>query len=225
MTPSASQGLALIFDLDGVVVDSMPVHTLAWERYLERLGIHSPEIVAQMHGRRNDEIVRMFVDSNTAEAVVHGHGAAKEQLFRDLIGADLASHLVPGLGEFLTSAAGTPLGVASNAEPANVNFVLDFVLNEAALRTHFQVVADGTAVERDKPFPDIYLHVAERLGVRAENCVVFEDSPVGILAARRAGMRVVGLLTHSESLDDTDISVKNFLAPELKPWLAQQHSR
>ena len=78
-------GLALIFDLDGVIVDSMPVHELAWRRYLESLGFDGGDIPARMHGRRNDEIVRDFLGEAIDHNTVLAHGAAKERVFRDML--------------------------------------------------------------------------------------------------------------------------------------------
>jgi beta-phosphoglucomutase family hydrolase len=214
--PVAS-GLALIFDLDGVVVDSMPLHTLAWLGYLERLGISRKDIAFYMHGRRNDEIVREFLGPEVPDNVIFEHGAAKEQLFREMMGASLVDSLVPGVADFLARSEGLPVALATNAEPANVDFVLD----GAKLRRWFQVVADGSQVRNAKPAPDIYLLAGARLNVAPGNCIVFEDSPTGVAAARAAGMRVVGIQTH-ERLGNIDIGVRDFLDPELEKWLATQ---
>ncbi len=218
-----ARGLALIFDLDGVVVDSMPLHTLAWQRYLEALGIARKDLAIYMHGRRNDEIVREFVGPNIPNEVILEHGAAKERLFREMMGANLVNSLVPGIAEFLAranapSGGGLPVALATNAEPANV----DFVLSGTDLRRWFRATVDGSQVRNAKPAPDIYLAASERLGVPPRNCIVFEDSPTGIAAARAAGMRVVGILTHAESLEHVDIGVRDFQDPELEKWLASQ---
>jgi beta-phosphoglucomutase len=219
------RGMALIFDLDGVVVDSMPLHTLAWQRYLEQLGVAREDVAIQMHGRRNDEIVREFLGPDVAGETVFAHGAAKERLFRDLFrettGDRLARALVPGIGEFLTRTQDVPVALATNAEPANVSFVLDGI----ELRQWFRVIVDGSQVRQAKPAPEVYLTAAERLGIAPRNCIVFEDSPVGIAAARAAGMRVVGILTHAQTLAEVDLAVADFLQPELNEWLARQQPR
>jgi HAD superfamily hydrolase (TIGR01509 family) len=217
-----ARGLALIFDLDGVVVDSMPAHTLAWQRYLERLGIPREDVSVRMHGRRNDEIVRDFLGEGVPAEVVFEHGAAKERLFREMMAPQLTDRLVPGVARFLERAAAAPepfpVALATNAEPANVSFVLQ----GTGLGRWFQVVANGTHVKRPKPAPHIYLYAAERLNMEPENCIVFEDSPVGIAAARAAGMRVAGVQTHAEALENVDIAVRDFLDPELERWLSTQ---
>jgi beta-phosphoglucomutase len=213
-----ASGLALIFDLDGVIVNSMPVHERAWRQYLGSVGIDAGDIPSRMHGRRNDEIVRDFVGDDVDLDTILAHGAAKERLFRDLLRSDLSQHLVPGIEKWLDHISGAPIALATNAERANIDFVLDGVVG---LRRHFDVIVDGSQVARPKPAPDVYLRAAELLNIPPRNCVVFEDSPVGVAAARTAGMRVVGVLTHS-SLSGVPFSVTNFLNPELDSWLALQ---
>jgi beta-phosphoglucomutase len=136
------------------------------------------------------------------------------------MGANLANAMVPGVAEFLLRAQPAPVALATNAEPANVNFVLDG-LN---LRPYFRAIVDGSQVRNAKPAPDVYLAAAERLEIAPRNCIVFEDSPVGIASARAAGMRVVGILTHADTLDQVDFEVPDFLGPELEAWLASQRS-
>ncbi len=213
-------GLALILDLDGVVVDSMPVHTLAWRRYLEGFGIQREDIASLMHGRRNDEIIREFLPWVATPAGILAHGAAKERLYRQMIAPELAARLVPGVALFLERAKGVPVALATNAERANADFILD----GANLRVCFRVMVDGSQVERPKPAPDVYLLAARGLGIEPRNAIVFEDSPVGVEAARAAGMRVAGIGTHADSLKNVDVMVRDFLDPVLESWLAKQRS-
>jgi beta-phosphoglucomutase len=92
------------------------------------------------------------------------------------------------------------------------------------LRRFFRVIVDGSQVTRPKPAPDVYLRAASELGVAPRHCIVFEDSPVGVEAARAAGMRVVGVLTHPSPLADIQYAVKDFLDPGLEAWLAAQRA-
>jgi beta-phosphoglucomutase len=215
-----AEGLALIFDLDGVIVDSMPVHTEAWIRYMERLGLPCEEIERAMHGRRNDEIVLKLIGGHLSPEEIFAHGAAKEALFREMIGAGLRERMVPGVVDFLEAYRGFPIGLASNAEPANI----EFVLNTAQLHGSFRAIVDGMQVERPKPSPDVYVKAALLLGASGRNCIVFEDSPTGVAAARAAGARVVGVETHAP-LEDVDFRVANFLDPGLRSWLSAQRAR
>jgi beta-phosphoglucomutase len=215
-SPPIADGVALIFDLDGVIVDSMPLHSESWRLYLERQGVACDDLDARMHGRRNDEIVREFIGRDLPPEQVFAHGAAKERLFREMMGARLREYLVPGVEAFLESRNGARTGLASNAEPPNIDFVLD----GAGLRRYFDVVVDGHQVQRPKPFPDVYLRAAQLLGVSPDNCVVFEDSPTGIAAAKAAGTRVVGVQTYPAPLPEVDLVIRDFRDPALEPWLA-----
>jgi beta-phosphoglucomutase len=211
--------IAMIFDMDGVLIDSMPLHVLAWERYLQRLGISVEDLERRMHGKRNSELVRDLIAADLPEDVVFRHGADKEQLFRDmLLEQELSRTQIPGLLEFLERHVGEPMAIGSNAEPENIEFILD----RLGLRPYFPVTVNGMQVERPKPFPDIYLEAARRLGVEPKNCIVFEDSPTGVEAGRAAGMRVVGVETTPTHFRDIELRIKDFLDPVLQPWLEKQ---
>jgi beta-phosphoglucomutase len=214
---SLSPGLALIFDLDGVIVDSMPLHTVAWNAYLARFDIRCGNLEQRMLGRRNDEIVRDFFGNHLSPDEIFRHGAAKERLFREMMGTRLPAYLVPGVVPFIERYRAAPLAVASNAEPANI----EFTLNGAGLRSSFKVVVDGMQVKHPKPYPDVYLKAADELGILPKNCIVFEDSPTGVQAARAAGARVVGVETH-DKLDEVNFKIADFREPELDRWLTSQ---
>ena len=130
----------------------------------------------------------------------------------------LFHQLVPGVRAFLERVQTAPLGIASNAERANIDFVLD----GADLRKYFRAIVDGSEVARAKPAPDIYLRAAAGLGVAPHDCIVFEDSPVGVAAARAAGARVVGIQTHSEDLNGVEFQARDFTDPALEAWLRVQ---
>ena len=110
------------------------------------------------------------------------------------------------------------MGLASNAEPENVAFLLD----RAGLRRYFRVVVDGHQVRNPKPHPELYLRVAQLLDVRPADCIVFEDSFTGVAAAGAAGMRVIGLSTTYVNLPGTHLTIDNFLSNDLNPWLQSQ---
>jgi beta-phosphoglucomutase family hydrolase len=210
---------ALILDMDGVIIDSNPWHRQAWAEYNRRFGIETDEAMQRrMYGKRNDDIVREFFGDHLTNEEVQLHGAAKERLYREMICSMVNAALVPGVREFLERHRHQPAGVASNAEPANVEFVLD----EAGLRQYFRAVVDGHQVPNPKPHPDIYLRAAELLGVEPGDCVVFEDSLTGIEAARAARMAVVGVLTTHGELPGVDLQIPDFLSPDLDAWLANR---
>lgn len=205
--------------MDGVIVDSNPVHREAWALYLRQFGIESCEASPEWwYGRRNDQIVQDFFGAQLSPEEVRAHGAAKESLYRTIIGPRLNAALVPGVREFLDRHRAQPIGLATNASPANV----EFVLGMAGLSQYFRAVVDGHQVKNPKPCPDIYLLAARLLETKPENCVVFEDSLPGIRAAHAAGMAVVGVKTTHDCLTGVELEIENFNTPELEPWLASR---
>lgn len=208
--------IALIFDMDGVIIDSNPMHRESWEVFNRRYGLETTEAMHQsMYGKRNDQIVRNFFGNDITAVEVDARGRAKEQLYREMIAGRAEGMLVPGLRPFLDRHRDLPLAVASNAEPENVAFVLE----EARLRTYFRVVVDGHQVHNPKPHPDVYLRAAELLETEPANCVVFEDSYSGAAAAVAAGMPVIGLRTTYDNLPGTALTIDNFLSGDLESWL------
>jgi len=118
-------GLAVILDMDGVIIHSNPVHRVAWERFNARYGLATSEAMHErMYGKRNDEIIRDFY-GDLGEEEIRRRGAAKEELYRSLVAGGLERHLVPGVRKFLQKLGNTPVGLGTNAERANVDFLLD----------------------------------------------------------------------------------------------------
>ncbi len=211
--------MAFIFDVDGVIVNSNPVHLRVWREYLHRLGLEADETLAdRMYGLRNDEIVRDLIGGNLTPEEVAAHGAAKEALYREVMRPQLASRLVPGVGEFLRRHRATPMAIASNAEPANV----EFILRESGLREYFSFVVDGHQVERPKPDPGIFLRAAELLREPPGCCIIFEDSRAGVQAALEAGSRVVALRTTHPQFPAAQLEIDDFQSEELEPWIRRQ---
>ena len=218
-SPPLADGLALIFDMDGVIVHSNPLHRDAWIAYNRLNGLETTdEMLARMYGGRNDQIIRDFFGADLTDQEVFDRGAAKEALYREMMGDRLEEMLVPGLRTFLDSYRGSPLAIATNAEPENVNLVLD----GAGLRPYFRAVVDGHQVSRPKPHPDVYLRAAQLLQIPPADCIVLEDSHTGIAAARAAGMRVIGIRTTHVNLPNTDLQADNFNNGSLPSWLKAQ---
>jgi len=210
---------ALIFDMDGVIVDSNPIHREAWAAFNRRFGLETTEAMHQgMYGKRNDQIVRDFYGPDLPSGEVAERGAAKEMLYREMVGDRLEEILVPGVRQFLERHSGRLMGLATNGESANVDFLLD----RAGFRSYFRAVVDGHQVREAKPHPEIYLRAAKLLETDPANCIVFEDSYSGVEAALRAGMRVVGILTTHGYLPGASICIDNFMSGDLTTWLATQ---
>lgn len=183
---------ALLFDLDGTLIDSMPHHHDAWVQWHARRGlsIDADAFFAATAGRSNAEILAdMLPDASVAEHVQMAD--EKETLYRELATPTLA--LIPGAAEFVSAAreAGFKLAVCTASTPQNMALAFERHGIDAWVQTIVSP-ADGL---RGKPHPDIFLEAARRLGVAPHDCIVFEDAPLGIEAARRAGMRAVALTT------------------------------
>ncbi len=204
--------------MDGVIVDSMPFHERAWEVYLERQGRNAATLNSRMHGKHNDELLRDAFGSELTLADIQRMGSEKEALYRELIGAELDAHLVVGVRQFLAGTNAMRKAVASNAEAANVDFVLD----RAGIRDFFEHALNGQMVKFGKPHPEIYLKSAELLQVKPEACIVFEDSQTGIDAALAAGMTVVAINSHRTSLVGQAVEADHFLDTRLQRWLKEQ---
>ena len=219
MNSSLIPPLAMIFDMDGVIVDSNPAHREAWAAFNLQYGLETTEEMhLRMYGRRNDQIVRDYFGDALSDEEVAARGRAKEALYREMIADRIEGMLVPGVRAFLDRYPGIPKAVASNAEPENVDFLLD----KAGLRPYFRAVVDGHQVSNPKPHPDVYLLAASKLGVSPARCVVFEDSPSGALAGTAAGMTVIGIRTTYVNLPDVVLSVDNFISGDLIEWVQAQ---
>lgn len=185
---------AIIFDMDGVIVDTNPHHRTAWREYYQRYGktLSDADFLEYISGKHNAEIVaHLFAGQPLAPADVLRLSNEKEALFRELYRPDITP--VGGLVEFLTvlRAAGIRTAVATSAPIEN----LDFVMDALALRPYFDALLNESMVSRPKPDPEIYQKAMAGLGVQPTDSVIFEDSMTGIRAAKASGAYVVGVAT------------------------------
>jgi beta-phosphoglucomutase family hydrolase len=184
---------AFIFDMDGTIVDNMPFHTASWITFFQRRGqdIDPDAFFLATAGRQGKEIIRTYLGEHLDDAEVEALNHEKEAVYRELY--EPHRKTVVGFEQLMTLAKppGVALAVATSAPDANITFTLDGL----DLRRHFDVVVGAADVQRGKPHPDVFLLAAERCGVAPEHCIVFEDAPLGVEAARRAGMRTVVLTT------------------------------
>jgi beta-phosphoglucomutase-like phosphatase (HAD superfamily) len=185
---------ALIFDMDGTMIDSMPFHKSSWIDFAALHGIEMPidEMMRRTTGRNGAECMsELFgrpVPPDEAWALVR----EKERLYREAF-APPAFTEVAGFRAFATHARsrGLKLGVGTAGDQHNIAFALGHLALDAAPHA----VVGGDEGLPGKPEPAIFLEVARRLNVAPEHCIVFEDAPLGIEAARRAGMRAVAVCT------------------------------
>ena len=182
---------AVIFDMDGVLVDSNPFHITNWSGYLRKRGASfDPELLPkQILGQRNDAALRSFFGPDLTPEQSQRMGEEIEASFREIFRPHAKP--LPGLMPLIEECqrAAVPMAVASSAKKKNV----DLVVEALRLEPYFQVLIDGDQVSCPKPDPEIYLVAARRVGVEPARAVAFEDSFVGIEAVHRAGMKCVAI--------------------------------
>ena len=208
MSSRARPRFAAIFDWDGVIIDSGQLHAQSWrllaaelgqpiapDSFIRGFGMKSARIIAEIHGwtREPAEIARLE--------------HRKEALYREIVARSEITPL-PGVVEWLEclGSAGVPCAVASSTHRLNIGTVL----NRVGLKRAFREIVSAEDVEHGKPNPEVFEKAAERLGMDARRCVVFEDAHVGIEAAHAAGMKVVAVATthQANELKTADLVVR-----------------
>jgi beta-phosphoglucomutase len=185
----------VIFDMDGVLVLSDEAHFESWKLVARKRGVEmSRELFLSTFGQVNEDCIATMFGSQTLPDEVQRIADEKERAYRNIVRAQVP--LAPGLFRLLDSLRlkGARMAVGSSAPPENVDLILD----AGRLREYFSATVDGKQVANGKPAPDVFLMAAEALGLDPHRCIVIEDAPVGIEAARAAGMRAVAVATTNE---------------------------
>jgi beta-phosphoglucomutase family hydrolase len=196
--------IAVIFDMDGVLIDNAHFHERAFAEYFSKFGI---KLAPEMFGRGNDELMAELFPNESKEQ--HREFAAgKEAYYRQIYEPYIKP--VAGLVDLLKELRKNNIRVAVGSSAPVEN--IDFVLEKLQIRDYFDVVVIAAMVQKAKPAPDIYLKSAELLNIEPGNCLVFEDALAGIAAARGAGMKVAGVATSlpKERLTETDRIINDF---------------
>ena len=180
-------GEALIWDCDGVLVDSEPLSTAAWQAVLLRRGVRAtPADLDRFTGRSDDAVLEHYrrITGDRLEGILAEREVEFERQARGTL------RTFPGLPELLgrLRSQGRRMAVASSGRLPRIRFSLE----EVGLDGYFDIVCSATEVEKGKPAPDLFLLAARRLGVPPSRCTVIEDSVPGLQAAVRAGMRGLG---------------------------------
>lgn len=182
---------AVLWDLDGTLVDSEEYHWQAWRETMAAEGVRiTREQFLATFGLRNDSIVPQWVGPGTAPERIARIGDAKETCYRRLVRQGGLAPL-PGAAEWIQRLReeGWQQAIASSAPRRNVEVVLEVL----GFSGYFQAIVSAEDVPQGKPDPQVFLVAASRLGVPAAGCIVVEDAAAGIEAARRAGMPSIGL--------------------------------
>lgn len=182
---------AIIWDVDGTLVDTAEHHFRAWERFASEIGQPFTRAdFAATFGMRNPEILRKLFQPDADDALCARWGEQKENHYRASVREE-GTQLLPGVARLLKefTDAGWPQAVGSSAPQGN----LDLLLSVTNTRSYFGAVVTGDDVKRGKPDPEVFLIAASRLGAEPVRCVVFEDAAAGVEAARAGGMKCVAV--------------------------------
>lgn len=211
---SSQQAKAVIWDMDGVMVDTAPYHLVAWQEVFRKKNIDfTEEDFRHTFGQRNDAIITSVLGAEVAWSELEAISCEKEIGFRRRIKHKVEP--LPGVMELVASLRehGFRMALASSAPVANIRLIIQG-LN---LDDYFQAVISGEDVTEGKPSPQVFLLAASRLGVEPGHCVVIEDAVAGVSAARRAGMRCLAVTnTHPRaSLKEADLVVDSLIAVDV----------
>ena len=195
-----AEKLAVLFDMDGVLIDSFEAHFESWNVIARQEGKEmSRQQFAETFGRTSREIIALLWPEKAEDtAAIRRFDDRKEAAFREIIAEEFPA--MAGVAALLASLsdAGIAMAVGSSGPPPNVALVVD----RLRARDHFGALVTGEDVTRGKPDPQVFLMAAERLGVPPSRCVVVEDAPAGLQAAHAAGMACVGIASTGRTRDE-----------------------
>lgn len=197
---------ACIFDLDGVIVDTAKYHYLAWRRLAEMLGFEftekDNERLKGVSRMRSLEILLEVGKQTASLEQMEEWARMKNEWYVDYITKMGADEILPGVVSFLTQLREQGIKTALGSASKNA----DLILNRLGLKDLFDAIVDGTKVSAAKPDPEVFIVGANLLGVKASQCVVFEDAEAGVEAAKAGGMFAIGI-GNAATLKDADVVV------------------
>jgi len=203
------QPFAIIFDMDGVIVDSNPYHKISLKEFVSRYGheLSDEQLIKRIYGRTNREwLTELF--GKLPEDQLSEYAEEKEALYRKLFYDDIRP--VKGLIKFLDLLSDNKVlrAIGTSAPRSNV----DFTLVRTNTVKYFPTILHDAFVTHSKPNPEIYLKSAEALGLPNSQCIVIEDSLSGVEAGQRSGSKVIGITTtHTrEELSHCDLIIDDF---------------
>lgn len=225
MDPSAEPCLA-IFDHDGVLVDSLELHQNSWVELGRRTGLpFTADFIHRTFGMTNPSIFRLLLGDDADPAEIQRLGDMKEECYRAEARGQLA--LMNGVRDLLDRLTGADVRLAIGSSGPRKN--LDLTVEVCDLTGRFASIASLEDITHGKPDPEVFLIAARRAGVRPGRAIVFEDAPVGIQAAKAAGMHAIGVgTTHGlETLREAgaDEVVKDLRGFSFADWLTWMRSR
>ncbi|MEH0688637.1 beta-phosphoglucomutase [Vibrio cholerae] len=185
---------AIIFDLDGVITDTAELHFKAWKRIANEEGYEfNRDINEQLRGvSRRASLEIILNGAQVSEEKIIDLMERKNNYYVALLDSITSKDILPGIEEFLLELNSRRIKVALASASKNARPIL----HRLGLIPLFDAIADGWSVERSKPAPDVFIHAAGQVGENACDCVVVEDAQAGVVAAKKAGMRVIGIGPH-----------------------------
>lgn len=211
---------AFLFDMNGTMINDMHFHEKAWFEVLNQdlnTNMTMADVKSHMYGKNEELFERVFGKDRFKPEEVAAYSLKKEKKYQEAFLPHL--QLIAGLNSFLEKAAAHQIAMAigTAASPFNVNYVL----NHLPIQQYFGAIITADDVSVSKPNPEVFLQCADKLGAAYENCIVFEDAPKGVEAARNAGMKAVVIKTyHSEEefahFDNVLMLVDDYTNPQLQ---------
>ncbi|HEX8460785.1 MAG TPA: HAD family phosphatase [Segetibacter sp.] len=201
---------AVLFDLDGTLLDNNQVHLDAWKQYLKdnEIELSDEEYKEKISGRTNLDAVKQIYKKEMTEEEASEYYLKKEEIYRNMYEPNIAP--IAGLIQFLEDLKkhGITMAIATSGIQVNI----DFMFAHVPIKEFFTEVVNSADITRGKPDPEIFTKTAEALQMPAENCIVFEDSIAGVKSGKAAGMKVVALTTtHTpEELEEADLVIKDY---------------
>ena len=192
---------AFIFDLDGVIVDTAKYHYLAWKKLTDRLNlkfnIQDNELLKGVSRKRSFEIILELNGLKMDDVDIERYCQEKNDIYLDYIDALKEEEILPGVKEFIGRAREEGYMIALGSASKNSRKILD----KLRITDLFDAIIDGTKVSNAKPDPEVFLKGSEELSVKPQECIVFEDSMAGIVAAHNGKMKAVGVANNEVKMN------------------------
>lgn len=199
---------AVVFDMDGVLINSHPVHRAAWRQFLQSIGteVSEDELAFILEGRTRTEILRHFL-GNLAEENLQGYGRRKDEIFRAM---EHEITLISGVLEFVRqlNSRGIACAVATSASEIRTSSTIE----RMGLGGCFEAVVTAGDVEAGKPDPAVYRLACERLNVHPQTALAFDDACAGVQSAISAGLRCIALATNSRRSQLLEVGAEQVIA-------------
>lgn len=203
---------AVIWDVDGVIIDSAEQHRQAWQQLAREQGLAYDDVAFwQSFGRRNADVIPILFGIHEPAERIAALAERKETLYRELLAREAVA--LPGARELMAAlhAAGYRQALGSSAPPANIRLIVTLL----ELGPLLDAIVSGEEVAHGKPAPDIFLAGAAKLGVAPAHCLVIEDAPAGVAAAHAGGMRCLAV-RRAGQLDAPGLEAAEYVADTLR---------